>query len=358
MNQETYRRIVSGQDQSYAAKIWMFLFAAVSLVYGFVVRMRNLFFDWSILRSHSATVPVISVGNITAGGTGKTPLVIWLCNYLNNKGIRNGILTRGYKTQPGQISDEPALLAKQCPNSTVIVNSNRVAGAQKAQNAHHAQALVMDDGFQHRRLLRDLDIVVVDASCPFGYGRVLPAGLLREYIQGLSRASAIVITRADQVGVEELNRLHQKIIEYAGDIPTATTVHRHTYAICHPNQRISLDKLQEEKIFAFCGIGNPTAFFDSLEKSHLAVCGTKTFDDHHIYTPEDIEQIYQEAETFGATMILCTQKDWSKSALLGSREGIVFACLAMELDFLEGADKIKTLIDNLFEDIEEADNEL
>jgi len=346
LNQETYRRIVSGQNQGFGVSCLRFLLRGLSLIYGLVVRLRNLGYRWGILRSHAAGVPVISIGNITAGGTGKTPLVIWLCNYLQNKGIRCSILTRGYKTQAGDISDEPALLAKSCEGTSVVINPNRLAGAQKAVSAHQAQAIVMDDGFQHRKLWRDLDIVAVDATCPFGYGRILPAGLLREPISGLARASAVIITRADQVSETEQKAIEQRIRRYAPAIPIAKTAHKISHAVSYPNQMIGLEELRSRKIYAFCGIGNPDAFFDSLKRNHLDLCGTKTFDDHHAYTPADLQQIYADAAACGATVILCTQKDWIKNALLTpAREGIVFAYLAMELDFLEGIDKITGLID-------------
>ncbi|MDH4202688.1 MAG: tetraacyldisaccharide 4'-kinase [Phycisphaerae bacterium] len=350
LNQETYRRIVSGQNQGFGARVLRLLLRGVALIYGLAVRLRNLGYRWGILRSHAAGVPVISIGNITAGGTGKTPLVIWLCNYLQNKGIRCSILTRGYKTQSGDISDEPALLAKSCEGTSVVINPNRLAGAHKAVSVHQAQAIVMDDGFQHRKLWRDLDIVAVDATCPFGYGRILPAGLLREPISGLARASAVVITRADQVSGEALDAIEQHTRRYVPTIPIAKTVHKLSHAVSYPNQVIGLEELRSRKVYAFCGIGNPQAFFDSLKRNTIALCGTKTFDDHHAYTRADVEQIFTEAAACGATVILCTQKDWIKNALLApSREGIVFAYLAMELDFLEGVDKITGLMDSLLD---------
>ena len=350
MNQEAYRRIISGQHRGFGVGCLRFLLRGVALIYGFAVRLRNLGYRWKILRSDAVDVPVISVGNMTAGGTGKTPLVIWICNYLQKKGIHSSILTRGYKTRSGDISDEPALLAKSCDGTSVIINPNRVAGAYKAVSVHQAQAIVMDDGFQHRKLRRELDIVVIDATCPFGYGRVLPAGLLREPISGLARASAVVITRADQVGAEEVNAIERRIRRHAPHIPIAKTAHKLSYAIRYPNQRIELDELRSRKVYAFCGIGNPEAFFDSLKRNHIDLCGTKTFDDHHAYTAADVERIFADAADRGAAVILCTRKDWVKNALLTpSREGIVFAYLAMELDFLEGVDKITGLMDALLD---------
>ncbi len=351
MNHDTYRRIVSGQDQRPGVRALRVLFGAAALVYGLVMRGRNLLFAIGILRSRAAGIPVISIGNITTGGTGKTPLVIWLCNYLRNMGIHSSILTRGYKTHPDQITDEPALLAKACPDTDVVVNPNRVAGAKKAISVHQAQTLVLDDGFQHRRLKRDLDIVAVDATCPFGYGRVLPAGLLREPKSGLSRADAVIITRFDQADAEQMRQLEEKIQQISPNIPIAKAVHKHTGAVTFQNEKLGLEELRSKKIFAFCGIGNPNAFFRCLEQNDLSLADTQTFDDHHAYTQEEMKQIFERAISCGAEMILCTQKDWVKSALLSPEEkNVVFAYLAMELDFLEGLDKITALIDNLFAD--------
>ncbi len=349
LNHNAYRRIVSGEDRRPGVGLLRGLLGAVSLLYGLVMRFRNLLFNSGILRSHTASIPVISIGNITTGGTGKTPLVIWLCGYLRGKGLHSSILTRGYKTQPDQITDEPALLAKACPGTDVIVNANRVAGARKAISVHRAQVLVMDDGFQHRRLKRDLDIVAVDATCPFGYGRVLPAGLLREPKGGLSRADAVIITRFDQADAEQMQQLEQQIQQISPSIPIAKAVHRHTHAATYQNAKFDMEELRSKKILAFCGIGNPNAFFRCLEQNGLSLADTQIFDDHHPYTQDEMKQIFERARSCGAEMILCTQKDWVKSALLSpEEEDVVFAYLAMELDFIEGFDKITPLIDNLF----------
>ena len=351
MNHDTYRRIVSGQDQHPGVGILRVLLGAAALMYGLVMRGRNQLFAIGILRSRAARVPVISVGNLTTGGTGKTPLVIWLCNYLRNKGLHCSILTRGYKTHPDQITDEPALLARACPDTDVIVNPNRLVGARKAVSVHQAQVLVLDDGFQHQKLKRDLDIVAVDATCPFGYGRVLPAGLLREPKGGLSRADAVIITRFDQADAGQIRQLEQEIQQIVPNIPIAKVAHKHTGAVTFQNKKLDLEELRSKKIFAFCGIGNPNAFFRCLEQNGLSLVDTRTFDDHHAYTQEDMMQIFEQARSCGAEMILCTQKDWVKSALLSpEKEGVVFAYLAMELDFLEGLDIITPLIDNLFSD--------
>lgn len=348
MKQDLYRRIVSGEKQGWAFSALRGVLAIVSFFYGVGVRVRNLCYNVKLYRAYSASVPVISVGNITAGGTGKTPLVIWLCRYLQGQGVMCSILTRGYKTRPGAITDEPALLARACEGATVVVNPDRIAGAKKAAYHHGAKVLVMDDGFQHRRLGRDMDIVIIDATCPFGYGKMIPAGLLREPMSSLSRASAVVITRTDLASESDLQQLEAEIGRYVGGVPVVRTTHKLTGMVCNANTTIGLDELRDKPVYAFCGIGNPDAFFGSLESSSMKLVGTEVFDDHHTYTSDDMERIVEQAKTGGAEAIVCTQKDWVKSALLlrSEKEKIAFGYMAMELDFTSGCDKITSLIDD------------
>lgn len=330
--------------------MYRILFWVASLLYGAIIAVRNVLYACCLLPSRSVRVPAVCVGNITAGGTGKTPLVIWVCRYLSAKGLSCAILTRGYKTADGQMTDEPALLTKACGDVPVIINSDRLAGGRKAIEKYKCQVLILDDGFQHRRMKRDLDIVAVDATCPFGYGRIIPAGLLRESPRSLKRASAVVITRADQVAPEQLQAVEQKIQALSPEIPVAKTMHRQTCAVTLDNKQIDLKEFDGKWIYAFCGIGNPTAFFDSLKQHRMEVAGTKIFDDHHTYTAEDMEVIFERAGQCDAEVIVCTRKDWVKSALLApKKEGFVFAYLAMELDFIEGFDTMKQLLDDLVE---------
>ncbi len=199
MNQSIFKKLVSGQSRGVIAAIVRLLLNVIAAFYGIGVCLRNRLFDGGQAKSYAVTtaglvtsdpplgevspladraqvtVPVISVGNITVGGTGKTPFVIWLCNLLREENINCAILTRGYKAATGE-NDEPGMLAKNCPGTAVVVNPDRLAGAIEAVKKHRAQALIMDDGFQHRRLHRDIDIVTIDAMLPFGYGRCcLPA---------------------------------------------------------------------------------------------------------------------------------------------------------------------------------------
>jgi len=211
LKQQTHRKLISGQSSGFGASILRLLLALAATGYSLVVRLRNFLYSNGMLRVHHVDAAVICVGNITTGGTGKTPLVVWLCNLitqnskLNTQNCKFAILTRGYKARTQEnadLKDEIAILAESCPEAQVIVNPDRVAGAAEAIEKHAAKVLIMDDGFQHRRLARNLDIAAIDATQPFGYGRMLPAGLLREPVSSLNRAGAVVITRCDQVTIE------------------------------------------------------------------------------------------------------------------------------------------------------------
>ena len=292
--------------------------------------------------------PVLCIGNLTTGGTGKTPLVVWLCRRIREKGLSCAILTRGYKTQKGELSDEPALLAAQCPDVPVVVNPDRVAGAAEAIRSHGAQVIVMDDGFQHRRLARDLDIIAVDATTPFGYGRVLPAGLLREPITGLRRAHAVVLTRCDQVSEDALSQIEDEIRRINRNLVISRSIHAPVAARTALGTVIPLDQLRNKRVFAFCGIGNPKAFFRTIEQLGAAIVGSRVFDDHYRYTAEDLKTIQEQAQDQQASLVLTTQKDWTKAAKAGTTEkGPALAYLAIDMRFTAGEESLTALIDRV-----------
>lgn len=351
MNQECYRKIISGSSKGVLPAAARFILRLLSFIYSGIIRLRNLCYSVGCLPSASVEAAVISIGNITAGGTGKTPLVIWLCNYLVKKNYRCAILTRGYKSKQGESSDEPATLEKGCPLAKIIVNPDRIKGARKAVRKYNSQVIVMDDGFQHRRLKRDLDIVTIDGTRPFGYGWLLPAGLLREPLSSLKRAKAVVITRCDQTDKNKLTKIEQRLYRINPDLVIARTVHKPTCAVTIDQSQIPLAELKGKKIFSFCGIGNPEAFLSTIEGLGFTAVGSKIYNDHHWYTDEDITNICDEAKKLCADVILTTQKDWTKIALLAdTKSEIPLAYLMVEIDFIKGFDAIKGLIDRTLAD--------
>ncbi|MBW8042071.1 MAG: tetraacyldisaccharide 4'-kinase [Planctomycetes bacterium] len=354
MNQDSFRRLVSGERCSLGAVLLRFLLGIASQVYSIVITGRNFLYSNGLLKIHHADAAVISVGNITTGGTGKTPLVIRLCKQIMSNS-QCAILTRGYKATKNlklrtqNYENEPAILAESCPGIQVVVNPDRVAGAAEAVSTFGAKVLIMDDGFQHRRLARDLDIVTIDATVPFGYGKLLPAGLLREPVAALKRADAAVITRSDQSTEAELTQLEDKLQQINPEMVIARSIHAPVCVKSIGNGEIALEELKSKKIFAFCGIGNPDAFFKTVKELGTKLIGSKIYNDHYHYTDDCLADIYEQAKHIKADLILTTQKDWFSSPLsakTNANDGVFFAYLAIELKFVSGEDKITQLIED------------
>jgi len=364
LEQEDYRKLISGQSRGIGAMLLRFLLYIASIFYQLVVCLRNFLYSSGWLKIHHANAIVISVGNITVGGTGKTPLVIWMCKFLQQKNIPVAILTRGYKTQAkgrgtkdeGRETriDEPGILTESCPQAKIIVNPDRVAGANEAVNKFGIKVLIMDDGFQHRRLGRDLDIVTIDGTRPFGYDKLLPAGLLREPVDSLKRADAIIITRSNQVSESELNKIEEKIQKIKSNIVITRSIHSPVCARTTDNKEISIEQLKGKKIFAFCGIGNPDAFIETIKGLGVNLVGVKIYDDHYHYADKDMDDIRTKAKELKAELVLTTQKDWSKlsienrkskAKLVAAKIDIPFAYLVVEIKFPDGENKLKQLIE-------------
>jgi len=346
MNQNSFRKLIAGQTKGLLPTLLRFFLNVVSIFYVLVIKLRNSFYANGKFKSHSAAAPVISIGNITTGGTGKTPLVIWLCNFLAGKSITCGVLTRGYKTNDSDLSDEPAIIAKNCPDAKVVINPDRCEGAKRAIEKLDASVLVMDDGFQHRKLKRDLDIIAIDATCPFGYGKILPAGLLREPINSLTRAHAVIITRCNEASAEDLRQIEEKVLAVNPDLIIAKTQHSPIAVKALNGNSLELDELKNKRVFAFCGIGNPDSFFNCLESLEANNVGGNVYNDHHQYKADDMTDIYEEAGYLNAELILTTQKDWTKVAILSpAKSDIPLGYLQIELRFTQGEDKIRQLIE-------------
>jgi tetraacyldisaccharide 4'-kinase len=298
---------------------WIGLLAPFSFFYSLIARIRAWCYARGIFRQRTLPGAVISVGNLTVGGTGKTPMVLAIAERLAGEGKRTAILTRGYRgardykmgdsaTGSGvPQSDEVALFRERLAGKVQLgVGANRYkSGAILAR--HGIAWLVLDDGFQHLKLRRDADVVLVDATDPFGGGRVLPAGRLREPVSALRRAHIVVITRSVRVSSPAI----EAIIRRHTDSPIFYASTRLECVLRIPRLDVSLPAQDwpRARFLAFCGIGNPCAFFEDLGNWGFQVAREHSFPDHHVYTAGEAAGLEQEAADCGADGLLCTEKD-------------------------------------------------
>jgi tetraacyldisaccharide 4'-kinase len=318
---QSYHALVSGRSCGWWPATQRSGLWALSQPYGWAMGLRNFFYDRGWKAVVRANVPVVSVGNLSVGGTGKTPCVEYVARYYQQHDIQVAILSRGYGSSDGR-NDEALVLEENLPAVPHLQGADRAALAAIAVDELETELIVLDDGFQHRRLARDLDIVLLDATQPWGHGYLLPRGLLREGPKSLRRAGVIVLTRCDQVRDEVLNRLHREIERYSGGTPIVEAVHRPVEWINSEGQTAPLELVQQRPAIAFCGLGNPEAFRCTLQSLGTKPASFKIFPDHHPYTRKDIAQLHtwarQQPED---SMVLTTQKDLVKLRLreLGGR---------------------------------------
>jgi tetraacyldisaccharide 4'-kinase len=336
-----YRSVISGERAGAWPAILRFYFEVLSWGYGVVIAVRNLLFDWGIRKQVKLPVPVISVGNITTGGTGKTPTVIMLVKELQKLGRNPAVLTRGYgapKLADGTRgkSDEVMVIEHECPGVPVVVNGDRVAGGREAIAKFGADVLVLDDGFQHRRLARDLNIVLVDATEPMGIPGLIPRGTWREPPHNLKRANMIMLTRCEQVSPELADLAAGLLTQWV----SARSIFQQRTAVTglHDAQGnpvplvagadgVTPGTLEVNggagggtwgggggrRVVAFAGIGNPQGFLHTVRSLGMQVVAGCWFDDHHQYRmPGDFEDLARGTRERGIEAWVTTLKDWVK----------------------------------------------
>ena len=300
---------------------WIGPFAAA--LFGAGAALTRLAYDRGWAKSVRANVPVLSVGNLTAGGTGKTPTVAYLARGLLQRGWarKPAVLMRGYGARrPGEANDEARELQKMLGEGVpILCHPNRVLAATQA-TARDCDALILDDGFQHRRLARDLDIVLIDATDPWGGGHYLPWGRLREPPEVLARAQALVITRADLVAVAALERLKTLLQRLApgASVSLAQQVPQALHRICSPEGTAQLDELRGKKVLALCGIGHPEPFVEQLRRHGADIAAKLIYPDHANYSTVDLEHAGATAAAAGVEWIVTTGKDAVKLEELGT----------------------------------------
>lgn len=335
----------------------------VAGLYGLLIRFRRWCYRTGWLTTTRLPCRVMSVGNLTVGGTGKTPLVILLTEWLMAKGQKVAVLSRGYKRTsaapyllvsdgsrilagPSDAGDEPFLIAQRCPHAIVAVGADRVALGQWVLDQHDVDCMVLDDGFQHRSLHRDLDLVLLDATDAAGLDALLPAGRLREPLQELHRASGVIITRADSR--QDVDAIHRRLRAVAYPYGDAMEV------VFRPASFMAIFSREQQPVewgrtktaWLVSGIGNSGSFRRSAESIGVTILGETVFEDHHHYCDEEIRQIRTTVQTNGSEIVLTTEKDGGKlSSFL--RPDDAWWMLRLETDVVQGQDRLHRLIDGL-----------
>jgi tetraacyldisaccharide 4'-kinase len=325
----------------------MSLLSPIGWIYGKVTAVRNSLYNTNTFASYPLGAPTLSIGNITAGGTGKTPLVRLVAEILADRGEKVCILTRGYGRQKetdrvlvsdrnkvlanvDAAGDEPVELANRLLGKAIVVaDADRVAAASWAREKFGITVFVLDDAFQHRRAKRDLDIVCICATDPFGGEIQLPGGRLREPIEGLERADAIVITRSELAS--DIASIEGRIRELN---PDAKLFHSFTrlQGLVPLNGPQTIEWDFSESAFAFAGIGNPAAFHSLLRNQNINLAGSHAFRDHYKYSQHDVDELEGEARSAGASVLMTTAKDAVKLSTFHFKLPCLIAMIDVEID--------------------------
>lgn len=306
----------------------------LGLLYGGVAAVRNWTFDSGLRAVHRLPVPVVSIGNLTTGGTGKTPTVAWLAALARARGRRPGVLARGYGRAPGALlNDEGTMLQQRLPWLLQEQDPDRVAGGQRLV-AKGADYVLLDDGFQHRRLHRDRDVICLDAELPFSNGSCLPAGDLREFRSGLRRAGVVLLTRAARLSPEQLAARKDRIRQLIGrdGVGVHACNHGPSDLVVQPAGDVrSLRDLRGRRVLLLSAIARPDSFRDTAERLGLEVAAERRFRDHHRFTAAEVAVAAAAAQTAGA-VLLTTEKDDARLVPFDVERWV----LRIELRFLDG----------------------
>jgi len=334
--QEQFYDLVSGRKTGVAAGMFRSGLRLLEVPYCSVVAARNFLYDHRLLPIHRFSLPVISVGNLTLGGTGKSPMVAWLCRFFLEQNLRPGLISRGYGKSSNEGNDEFMEMSHRFPAVPHLQHRNRARAMRQLLHTEQVDLMILDDAFQHRQVARSIDLVLLDATAPFGFNHVFPRGTLREPLTGLRRATMVLLTRSDLVESTKRQQIRQQVLAINPNIVWGETVHV-------PTSLVSLQSFSDEKIesiagqsaLAFCGIGNPRAFQKTLEQCGVRVATLIPFPDHHRYTLRDTDEVVRAAKALGTEVILCTMKDLVK---LNRPEfsGLPFRAVSIEIRFILG----------------------
>ena len=357
--EKIYGLILAEEEQALVIRILRMVATVVAWSYDKLTIFRNFLFDLRILKVHKLSCPVISVGNLAVGGTGKTPMVIWLARFLLEEGWRVGVVSRGYKGEKTEkvlvvsdgrnilagsdiSGDEPQLLARRLPGIPVLCSTKRALAAEAAVEQFRCEVVILDDGFQHRFVARNLDIVMFDSRYPFGDGSLFPRGILREQTTALTRAQVLVLSRFDSS--EQAEQSHKNLVGQWPDKTVVTAAHRATHLFKATTQReLPLSSVENKRLAAFAGIGRPDDFFRTVRDLGADLVHTTALPDHHPLTIELLASLVEEASEQKPELWLTTEKDWVRlpSDLPDSMELMI---LAVEIDLDGDSSLLKAVV--------------
>jgi tetraacyldisaccharide 4'-kinase len=343
LSAHSFRELISSRQRGVLAAGLRGVLGLVALVYGWIVRGRNARFDRGAEQPVRVPAPVISVGNLTVGGTGKTPLVAWLAHWFLARQCPVILISRGYGAHGGEPNDEARELAARLPGVPHLQSADRVTAARQALAANGRAVLILDDAFQHRRIARDLDVVLLDALEPFGYGHLLPRGLLREPVEGLARANVVALSRSDAIAEAARRDLEARVRALAPHVIWLELVHRAQGLATAAGGKLPLEELRGRKIAAFCGIGNPAGFRHTLHACGSIVTDFFELADHCPYAPQDLAQLERWLAASGADYAVCTRKDLVKIPR-AELAGKPLAALEIELEITRGQQELESLL--------------
>ncbi len=348
---DSFLSLIGGERRGLVATTARGALRLCAIGYRAVVGLRNHYYN-ALAMPWWLEVPVISVGNLTVGGTGKTPMTLWICRQLLARGRRPAVLSRGYKASEEGLADELLMVTRLCPEAVAIAHADRRRAGRLAVDQFSAQAAVLDDGFQHRRMGRDLDVLLIDATRPFGFGYLLPRGLLREPIHNLRRADVVVVTRCDQASPEAIAEIEGVVRWYRPGTPLLRSVHRAVgYVDLGGRESPSPSG---GRIGALAAIARPDAFERTLTERGVALADRLRLPDHHVYTADDAGRIQAWIRSAGLDAVVTTEKDAVKLDRLGAQWPVPMLTLRVEIALLDGGDKILgDLIDETLKDFDE-----
>jgi tetraacyldisaccharide 4'-kinase len=326
--------------------------SALTAGYRGLLEVRERLYGWGVLRSRALPCPVISIGNLTLGGSGKTPAAELAVRTLQELGVRPGVVSRGYgrrsrgvlvvadgkglRAEPARAGDEPFLLARRLPGVPVVVGENRYEAGRRCLEEFRVQALVLDDAFQHRTLAKDLEVVLVPGADPWGNGRLFPQGPLREPLPALGRAHLVMLvggSAGERAGAAETVRRHNP----GAPIVAAEYAPQECFLVREPRP-LSPSTLAGRRLLAFAGIARPRNFGATAERLGVDVAGLEAFGDHHWYSDEDVARLARRAVAAGAQGLLTTEKDYVRLSAV-ALETLPLWVLAVRLEITEGVEE-------------------